>query len=160
WCERCAFTSRCLTFASQQEYRGDEENLAITNQKFWDTLHTIFADTKQMLYEIAEERGIVFDEAALAEAEPEGEGDRKRRKEHPLAKAAMKYAALVSQWLKQEKVVQRIRATAEETVKTGLREFDLREVKATTLDALEVIQWYQFFIGAKVIRSLSQKADD
>ncbi len=161
WCERCPFTARCLTFATEQEYRGDEEEIDITNQKFWDVLHTMFEETKEMLEEMAAERGIVLDDATLEAAARDNEKDRHRRENHPLAKAAMAYAELSRNWFQQHKTaLEELRAKAQDAIQTGLQEFDLHEVKASTLDAFAIIQWYQFFIGAKVGRSLSQTADE
>ncbi len=38
WCERCAFTSRCMNFAMSRKYTDDPEASDITNEKFWQNL--------------------------------------------------------------------------------------------------------------------------
>jgi len=38
WCERCAFTSRCLTFKQSKEKFGDPDTSDINNAAFWEKL--------------------------------------------------------------------------------------------------------------------------
>ena len=59
WCERCPFTSRCLTHAmGADEDDADLESRDVDNAKFWDRLHGIFEMTRRMIEETAGEIGI------------------------------------------------------------------------------------------------------
>lgn len=65
WCERCSFTSRCINFALSEEEYADPETRDMNNEKFWNKLSENFRAVIEMVYEMAEERGIEFDEAEL-----------------------------------------------------------------------------------------------
>ena len=54
WCERCQFTGRCRVYAKEQESNVDSDDIESVVRE----LTGIFAETKQMLIEAAEERGI------------------------------------------------------------------------------------------------------
>ena len=56
WCERCQFTNRCSVFADERAYLEDGGSFEI--DEVVEKLTTIFADTKQLLIEKAEELGI------------------------------------------------------------------------------------------------------
>lgn len=58
WCERCSFTSRCLTYAMAAEENDDPESRDINNEAFWMKLQSIFQQTAEMIREIADEMGI------------------------------------------------------------------------------------------------------
>ena len=60
WCERCAFTSRCLLYATEQADpdANDPELRDITNEKFWLKLRDIFTDTATLISEWAAETGV------------------------------------------------------------------------------------------------------
>ena len=57
WCERCPFTSRCIVYATEQADRDfdDPEVHDIRNEKFWRKLHSIFANTAEMIAKWAAE---------------------------------------------------------------------------------------------------------
>ena len=58
WCERCAFTARCQTYAlegEQDERSGPAEGL---NDAFWKRLETSLQKSKDMITRLAQEQGI------------------------------------------------------------------------------------------------------
>jgi len=67
WCERCAFTSRCLNFEMSEEKFGDLESADITNEAFWKKLGETLHETLNMLKEMAEEQGIDLDSLDMEE---------------------------------------------------------------------------------------------
>lgn len=145
----------------EQEQGDDPAAKDITNEAFWQRLHDIFQQTRQMLYEMAEERGIDLDAAVLEYEKQRKINKRAKAKEHPLTDAAMEYATLVSQWFKQEsELIEKAYAVAENSMRIGVREFDDVEEKATVYDAVQIIQWYQYQIGVKIMRAVGQEDDD
>ena len=58
WCERCAFTARCLVFAREKKYFGDKAEHDLKSDAFWKTMTEIFSDTKTLIQRAAEEHGI------------------------------------------------------------------------------------------------------
>ena len=60
WCERCAFSSRCLLYASEQAdpELDDPEVRDLNNEKFWRKLESIFRDTQELITKWADEAGL------------------------------------------------------------------------------------------------------
>jgi hypothetical protein len=48
WCERCNFTSRCLTYEQLPESSKSDDPAAhdLNNAKFWEELKEIFSETR------------------------------------------------------------------------------------------------------------------
>ncbi len=140
WCERCTMTQKCLTYLHEQEVKVESDSLNPDeeNKNFWDQIRLAWEVTLEMLEEDAEEQGIDLDDVADVEL-PE-------HIETPLEVKARNYGMNTFQWLKDKE--QFISATAEQLV--------MINDEATFIkysDALEVIQWYGPFIGAKVHRA-------
>lgn len=159
WCERCPMTSRCLLYA-QEEAAGnipahdmDEETLA-------KKLHETFAQTKQMILEIAAEQGI---DLSKIDDDPEVDkiverrkkvGDRAQEKE--LAKAGMKYIKMADAFFKKGKKL--FKDKAEDLIAALKMELPGDDPEATAIelnDAVEIIRWYQHQIYVKIRRALS-----
>lgn len=148
WCERCAFSSRCLLYATEKEEPDlDEADVRdLKNAKFWHKLDSIFKDAHEFIRECAEEAGVDLDAIETDAAEDEAETE--LAKGHQLSMMARNYAGAVETWLENELV-------AAESLSDDARVQAGRE--ATAIDvhaALEVIRWYQYFIAAKVFRAL------
>ena len=139
-CERCPLTSRCLVYATEQD---DDDHVSpesqdIRNADFWRTLNSIMDETRQMIAEWANQAGI-----DLTQSEDEHQTRNRRRQlvdNHPLTKAAKKYANITSDWFRER----------DQTIPS--ENFDP--------DAREVIQWYQYQIAVKTIRALSGQKDE
>jgi len=159
WCERCPLTSRCLTYALEQE--GDAAHPAsrdITNQAFWQRLEGVIREAHEMLDEILKERGI---ELPPADAEAEKVFSRRHEdaREHRCAVAATEYARGVGEWL--EAAGPRLRARGEALERQhemGLRGVDPEADAERLRDAVEVIQWYRHQIAVKIMRAVGGTA--
>ena len=69
WCERCAFTSRCMNYAMGQEMESSNLQLRnAENKAFWDKLHETFESTMEMIEDEAEEMDFDMDEEELQES--------------------------------------------------------------------------------------------
>jgi uncharacterized protein YdhG (YjbR/CyaY superfamily) len=69
WCERCAFTARCLNYAMGQEMEADaSQSRDSENEAFWDKLHETFESTMEETEDPAEEMDFDLDEEELQES--------------------------------------------------------------------------------------------
>ncbi|HKY45589.1 MAG TPA: hypothetical protein VJM50_21045 [Pyrinomonadaceae bacterium] len=137
WCERCPLTSRCLVYATEQEDNDSPESRDIYNEAFWKKLGSIFQETREMIADWAREAGV-----DLTTPGPEDEARHRRKRQlvdnHPLTKAGKKYASAASDWF---------------------RELD-QPIDVDSVDACEVIQWYQYQIAVKTMRALSARREE
>lgn len=157
WCERCPFTSRCLVYAQEEQDKDDPAARDITNEAFWKKLGAIFEQTKEMLYEMAKERGIDLDAIDHVEIERKERRRRKNAENHELARVSKAYADMVDEWFEAE---QALFSEKQQELNTMLQlEIGGRKPQkaaASIGDALEVIRWYQHQIYVKLMRALMQ----
>jgi len=159
WCERCAFSDRCMNYAMEKRRWGDKPPPDIQDPEFWDAFNDIMAETLDLLRRMAAEAGVdlgdVDEEAMAAENRRFEESWR-----HDLTQGAMTYAEMVDDWFqdaegdfldKQETLNMLLRVNA-----PGV---DIEAEAAALIDAVEVIRWYQFFISAKIHRALMGRDD-
>src|SRR5262245_45669995 len=132
WCERCGFTDRCSAYACQIAIAmcGDEEagiELAVGRPQ------AVGREKEKSVGErlMEEMESATPSETELAAAEREEEQRRKRIDSDPLTETADTYMQIALAWLKDHS--ERVRSMAEPAV----------------VDALEVISWDVFLIGAK-----------
>ncbi len=155
WCERCAFTARCLVYAQEEADRGDPAVHDLNNEAFWEKLKAIFERTREMLEETAKERGLDLEATDLAEAESQGRRRREQAENHELAMASEKYAAMVDGWFEAE---QGLFAQKKDEL-VSMLELEIggeqpQIVDASIKDAVAVIRWYQHQIHVKLMRAL------
>ena len=150
WCERCAFIARCRVYVREQErdLKSPED--------FWNGLSENFRETIEMLQTMVEEMGIDMEEI-IAESEndrSEMEED-KKLDEHPLSMITESYLHEGKDWVESPKIKIYLEGLASH-VNLGLMEVDAAEgQKAKIEEALEVIQWYLFFVHVKSKRVLN-----
>ncbi len=142
WCERCNFTSRCLTYERLPESSKSDDPAAhdLNNAKFWEELRGIFEETREMIEEFAAEQGIDLRSAEAETAVEEHHERRKSAREKKLTKMAERYAFTTLEWLNRE-------------------ENDLEEAAQfdeALQDTLEIIRWYQFMPAVKIARGFMQ----
>ncbi|PIP54871.1 MAG: hypothetical protein COX07_02970 [Bacteroidetes bacterium CG23_combo_of_CG06-09_8_20_14_all_32_9] len=146
WCERCSFTNRCANFSLDQEFgfKNGENNLL--NKTFWENLSLIFEATLELLSKKAKEYGINIDD------EIDVSYDLENNRNHPLLKLSEEYASNSSDWLKNNNDFLNKKTNILISIdnKKGLK----------LTDAIEIIQWYNIFISAKLYRALSQLNED
>ncbi|MGH9752161.1 MAG: hypothetical protein ACREA2_05200 [Blastocatellia bacterium] len=138
WCERCNFTSRCLTYEQLPESSKSDDPAAhdLNNAKFWEELKEIFKETREMIEEFAAEQRIDL-KSIEAEAAIEEHRERcKSAREKGLTKMAERYVRMAMEWLKREDDHLEEAARFDEALR----------------DALEVIRWYQFMPAVKIAR--------
>jgi hypothetical protein len=142
WCERCQFTNRCSVFADEREYLGDDGSLEM--DAVVEKLTTMFADTKKLLIEKAEELGI--DPFSMSDEEFAEIQAREKQfvDDDELSHLAERY------WKSARPIL--------EADDAWLKELEVEDKIAA--DVLAVLRWYMFFIPAKVNRGLRGLLDD
>lgn len=160
WCERCSFTSRCAVYADEQGLSNAEKD--IKNQAFWERLSDNFAKAFTMLHEKAKELGVDLDEISR---ETEEDRIKRQRKDeanhsHPLVLMGLEYSDLSRKWCKQVAIQEKADQIAHE-YELGIRSAqDAKNEALIIKDCLEVINWYETLLPAKLMRAISGKADD
>jgi len=154
WCERCPFTSKCMTYALCENDIDDPQTQDITNKAFWDKLHEIFQVTFEMLKETADEIGLDLNAIDHEEAAKQEEQVRKTVEKQPYCRAAMKYTKMVNKWLDSNKDLLENKADELQTLADaqipGTRPAD---DALKIQDCLEIIRWYQHQIYVKLCRA-------
>ncbi len=157
WCERCAFTSRCLTYAIEKEDAEDSAVRDINNKAFWDRLQAIFEQTREMIIELARGKGIDIDALDMKSASDDFSHAFDEVKNHELALAARYYSEMVERWFEAEYPMFEKR---QDELNTMLRidvGGDEPHAEASDInDAVDVIRWYQHGIYVKLLRALTQ----
>jgi hypothetical protein len=154
WCEKCMFTKRCLNYAMGKEMHDESDDLDVTNKAFWGQLSVIFRATFELLAEKAEEMGIDLD-AEVEKDALKDETEEEAIKKNPLIALAHNYSLQGHKWFEDKK----------ESLETAIMNISaVNENNLVNLkDAIEVIQWYNFFIYVKLRRalnSLHEEEDD
>ena len=156
WCERCAFTSRCMNFAMTREYSDDPEASDISNEKFWQSLSEIFKVTREMLEESAEEMGIDLDSIDFEEASRDETIKDKIVENHICCKTAKKYYEMVDAFFESEYIpsLHLVDKSDGENSPEELQKIDKLDGPATLDELVEIIYWYHHFIYVKLMRSV------
>jgi hypothetical protein len=155
WCERCAFTARCMNFAMTREYDDDPETSDINNEKFWQSISDIFKVTRELLEESAEELGIDFDDIDFEETAREEGIKEKMTENHECCRAAKKYYQMVAEFFESE-YVPSLQVVDKKHVENAseLQKSDVLDGPPTLDEMVEIIFWYQHFIYVKLMRAV------
>jgi hypothetical protein len=150
WCERCAFTARCLNYKMSEEKFSDPESKDIDNAAFWEKLSETFQETLSLLREMAEEQGIDLDSIDI-----DSEEDRRHIFEedtvvHMILHLSKNYMDTVDEWFDND--IDQLADSENEAIS----ENDTSMLK----DSVEVIRWYQHQIYVKLGRALSSAQDE
>lgn len=136
WCEKCPFSSRCLVYATDQESHVSLASLEAENEEFWRRQKSYYQEAREMIAGWAREASVDFSRPAF-------EGKEQRRRivdNHPLTKAAKKYGKNTDDGVRE--------------LKEGVNATALGE---EALQAIDVIQWYQYHIAVKIMRAFSER---
>ena len=147
WCERCPQTLRCLSFSLSEKEFSDPETHDIRNEAFWKKLSGILGETLELLREAAEKWGVDLDTLDSMGNIEDMKAKHEAAENHLLCRAAKRYSEMVGDWLKERETL------FFETAAAAREGVDLDE-------AFEVIQWYQYFISAKIMRAVRGKVEE
>jgi hypothetical protein len=158
WCERCPQTDRCRVFEKEERRKSSNQD------KEWpEVVSDNLNETLEMLKKMADEMGIDLDseevkeESAAQMALEEAQGV--IAENHPLHELSEEYWKKGKDWLDSELLEENL-LEWKSWVEMGREnseaiESDLRSAE----EALEVIQWYLFFIPVKIKRALHDQMD-
>jgi hypothetical protein len=153
WCERCPFTARCLTYAMEEAENQKSQGADEDNEQFWNHIQNSYEVALSLLSDLADELGIDLEAIEIEEdAGPDN-------KEHILNRMSDRYLQMVDDWFEQNPG-----SIAEALKREGSH---LKVVRPETekgriplSEAMAVIGYYQFFIGAKLERALRGKDEE
>jgi hypothetical protein len=151
WCERCAYTSRCLQFQIESEeiQSGDTlKDFDALNARFWQDMSEALVQAMRLIREMAVKEGIDPNDLDKETAHSEPHESFQRAREHPCANSALVYSGMVNEWFA---VVDEF-LEAEESLLTNPPLF---------LDEhLQVIRHYQYFIYPKIVRAVEGRMSE
>jgi hypothetical protein len=166
WCERCAFTHRCRNFVMREDDGLSHEERSEKNDAFWQQLERASeasaedwkdAETDPEEDENVGAEEVEFTEEELEEAERDSERRDAKAKElgGPITQSAEAYTWKLRQFIEAHQEL--FRTPPDEidpAVITAAGGDANAEADAVWLqDALEVINWHQFFITVKLMRA-------
>jgi hypothetical protein len=161
WCERCAFTSRCLNFEMSEEKFGDLESANKSNEAFWKKLGETLDETLKMLKEMAEEQGIDLDSFDMEEDEQFQRRFDEKNVVHILSHMSKAYITMVDDWFDLNAY---LFEQKENQIHSNPGRYDIpsppTEDTVTVIDSIEVIRWYQHQIYVKLKRALHSAQDE
>jgi len=151
WCARCPLTHRCAIYEPLESLPVNT-SASFDAEAFADSLSDNLPNALDIIRASVEQQGLdwnTFHQEALQQqlAEPE-----LTRMEQTLKERAIHYGVEVKKWLDQNSVW--LEEKEEEiNTKTNLG-IDQNALFHTLSDAIEVIQWYTFFLGPKISRAV------
>jgi hypothetical protein len=156
WCERCAFTSRCLSFALEKRGNKEKEARDMSNQKFWNQLSETFQMTRKLIKQAAEEQGIDLEKIDTSQGDELQQKSHEYAAHHPLALTARSYSKMTSSWFYQVSHLFSIVFNEKGNCLTVIPAGPQPGVQIEDVEnAVSVIRWYQFQISAKLMRALN-----
>jgi hypothetical protein len=155
WCERCAFTSRCLNYAmAQEEEARDTRSRDAENEDFWDKLHETFENTMETVEEKDQEVDFEIAEEALQESIRERDEIHEAACSQPYSRSAMRYIEVVDNWFEsKESLLGEASNERESPARADSPGGEHAGDAVDIHDCLEVIRWYQRQIRVKLCRA-------
>lgn len=154
WCERCTFTSKCLTFAMEKEMSLHEDKNDISVNDFWEVLENLLDTTLDILDEKAEEFDFAPDDVEPNEnIMEEHRIERLINSSSDCALASNEYIEMVNEWFNNPN-------HKTDGLGTLDNEAFVKKFPLKIIDSVDVIRWYQYQIHVKIMRALSGKGED
>ena len=171
WCDRCLFTSRCLSFKMNPrrfEEEPEDAEREEKNRKFWEQVEEAVEDVKDLLEEGDDDHDdfpdLDFDpedDEEVSEMMDEYEMHRQKANEQPISKAANRYMKWVYNWYqkKQKEGTIIYPESRDELIKFNIDGIKDPVVLRRLGLALEVAFYYHMQIWVKVNRALTSSYD-
>jgi len=164
WCERCEFTTRCLTFASLEETERELKRLkkkGVEEDLPEEALPEMPELPEPNIQQDLPDAEAAEDEKDFKEWMEEEEKVQERVRTHPISQAAWAYMETADAWLKAHRgLFNEDGELLESAVKTELPGAASDDELVSLQDAVEVIRWYHHFISAKSHRALHGEDHD
>jgi hypothetical protein len=155
WCERCAYTSRCSSFAIEKKLKEIEnERGSVDSNDFWKIFDSVMKITTKEQVEadldnFVEPNSFQVTDHLLFESELSAEDMWKCGNDNKVLESSRFYADECRQWLD----------VYEDDVVNSSDIF-IEKNRDRLVDSLEVIKWYAFFISAKLYRALVREREE
>ncbi len=143
WCEKCAFTSRCCSFAFEKKLIEATDEKDMDKDALWKLVKNFFDDIEPTENRPDFSDLIQFEDLPEFDMETDflEKSSRCKAKENVLFKTAQSYAHETYKWI--------------ETYADEVSRLKLNNTQTGNLsDAIEVVQRYAFFISAKLLRAI------
>jgi len=170
WCERCLYTDKCMSFATQKqvarEFEEEErrQRSQEENKDFWEQVNTIVEQAADIIDEeipLEQDEGLFFSDVTdLDEDDEEAMKDheklRDKTKNHILSQMARKYDKAVKEWFSEREEILQLEMHPEKYSFTvsypGIKD---EKVLTQLSGSVELISWYQFQIWIKMQRAIT-----
>ncbi len=153
WCERCPFTRQCRCFDPRQETAESDSKETIL-----ETLHNSLQEAMNSLRNHVEQQGLDWEVFQREAANTVIEKPSSTQQQDRLVEIAKEYGASAQEWLEEHQ--DKLRARGNELTAQLHMGMDVMERGVQLADSLEVIQWYLFFIQAKLQRAIRSFNED
>ena len=156
WCEKCKFTSRCAVYEATKD-----KILELNDEKFFENLKNAFNETMEMIKDTVTEWGEDWDTFVEEANKMEIKIPEYTSHQEKIIRLSEKYIEDVSDWF--ESNTEYFKSKEDEynqSLKLGI---DIKKTAFEINDAIEVIQWYLYFINFKILRAfsgLNEEVDD
>ena len=170
WCERCAFALRCEQF-SPTEFEDflldediDDEDRAEENEEFWRKLNDILEAAYEMLKDIALQHDVDVEdiikevEGGDDEAYDDEDYDDEQREiidNNAVIKLCNKFESMTVQWFEySDELLDEKERSINNIINMEIPGMSVEKAILPVNDAFDVINWYNYFIQAKLRRAL------
>lgn len=168
WCERCLFTSKCLTFKTNKRFlkEHDQELREKENVEFWQQVDEAIEDVKDLMDEnestTTDLIELDFDADDFNDLMSEHEKQRQKAKLQPISKAAKRYMNDITNWSKemQNRGVIIFPDSREEVIEINIDKIKDQIIKRRLSHAVEIAFYYHFQIWVKINRALTSSYND
>lgn len=157
WCERCTLTAHCRVYADEAKLSDDQKDMS--KEAFWKYLDKSLQQALDLIQQQMEEMGIDWEELETAGEEEVIAPHEKLPPDHKaLHQLSQQYYKKARSWFdERQELFQEKENSLKQQLEMGLAV--MPEALRIT-DALDVINWYSFFLGSKLYRALNGLNDD
>ncbi len=156
WCERCQFTSRCLSYTLEEKHSGSPEEIAQFNEELWDSFDEVLEETYSVVQEIALEYG--FDPDSIIEM-PDGIAEVENRNlAHLITHATDTYTKMVEEWFESCELYFKQKEEEMNLIRIVTPGHNPQKEAEIINDAAEAVRWYQYQIHIKIQRAIRSAA--
>ncbi len=171
WCEKCAFIYRCEQYRppenidEEDENYGDLEEREEENEEFWRKLNEILQATYDVLSDLAIKHNIDIDDIIGVEEEEviiELDDDeleisdehKEKMEKNPLIKLCVKFESMTSEWFDStDELLTRKENNINSILNMEIPGISLEKDVISLNEAFDVINWYNYFIQARLRRA-------
>lgn len=163
WCEKCAFTSKCLNHELTSELEKNMSTLDIQNHDFWANMKGVYESTRDFIQDVIEKKGKNLNDADTNEIIDEikkDEHEQERAIHQPVSLMAHEYVQLADTFfLNENNFFQQKEDEFNDQLDLGLNEQKIESTATEIKDSFEIIKWHKDQIYVKTIRALTGRND-